>query len=268
MIIGDWFGSTEDLARRDREVLLDHVTGYSTAAAMADATRTISAADLERLDLGIAALRRGEPLAYVIGEWEFWSLPLHVNPQVLIPRPETELLVEWAIEHCPPQGKLLDLGTGSGAVAIAIAHTRGDIEVTACDNSAEALQVAARNAQRNNVSVRFARSDWYNHLSDRWDIIVANPPYVATGDEHLPALRYEPTEALVAGTEGLDSIALIIEGGRRHLTPGGLLALEHGYDQAARVRHMLTATGFSGVDTRRDLAGIERLTYGAHLTHG
>jgi release factor glutamine methyltransferase len=210
--------------------------------------------------------RDGEPIAYLTGRREFHGLDLEVTPDVLIPRPETELLVEVALENVAHDTVLdvLDLGTGSGAVALAIAHERPNWRVTGVDISTASLEVARRNAARLGISnVEWALSDWYEALGDRrFDLIVANPPYVASGDEHLTQgdLRFEPKGALAAGVYGLDAIHRIVAGAKTRLCDGGRLVLEHGYDQAMRVRALLNA-GFDQVASRRDLAGIERVTY-------
>ena len=224
----------------------------------------------------------GEPLAYILGEREFFGLIFKVSPATLIPRPETELLVELALQHIPSSPsqrrgmnkfRVLDLGTGSGAIALSIAHTRPDIEVVAVDESQNALEVARENALRLNVgNVGLLQSDWFSALGgERFDLIVANPPYIADGDAHLTRgdLRFEPSTALASGADGLDDIRLIIAQAKAHLNPGGWLLFEHGYDQAEQVRALLEQAGFSGIFSARDLSGIERVTggYAALITH-
>ena len=232
---------------------------------------------------------RGEPVAYILGEREFYGLNFIVSPATLIPRPETELLVELALQRIPqhfpssltPPGlplsgeewmrgigdfRVLDLGTGSGAIALSIARSRPDAEVVAVDASQDALDVARENAQRLNIgNVRLLRSDWFSALrGEHFDLIVSNPPYVAADDAHLAQgdLRFEPRTALVSGTDGLDDIRRICAQAKAHLNPGGWLLLEHGYDQASQVRALLQQAGFAGVFYARDLAGIERVSGG------
>jgi release factor glutamine methyltransferase len=211
---------------------------------------------------------RGEPVAYLLGEREFYGLNFTVSPATLIPRPETELLVELALQHIPRQGtcRILDLGTGSGAIALSIAHARPDAKVVAVDASAAALEVALSNAHRLEVrNVRMLQSDWFGALQDEWfDIIVSNPPYIAAGDTHLAQgdVRFEPHEALASGKDGLDDIRRICSQAGNHLRERGWLLLEHGYDQAAQVRALLQQAGFEEVFSARDLSGIERVSGG------
>lgn len=216
----------------------------------------------------------GEPVAYLLGRKEFFGLDLVVDARVLVPRPDTEALVEWSLEllmrlPAPPALRLLDLGTGSGAVALAMAHSlkaagRAAV-VTALDASAAALDVARENARRLGLAVVFVESDWLAQVSERFHLIASNPPYVASADPHLAALRHEPLQALAAGQDGLDDIRKIIAQAPCRLTPGGWLLLEHGYDQAGRVRELLVSQGFAQVQSRLDLAGIERCSGGQWL---
>ncbi len=206
--------------------------------------------------------RRGEPIAYLTGEREFFGLSFAVTPDVLIPRHETELLVELAMERLPRGANALDLGTGSGAIAIALAHARADAHLTATDASEAALAVARRNAAQNGVRVTFLQSDWYQNVAGRFDLVVSNPPYIAAGDPHLSQgdLRFEPASALTDDADGLTDLGAIIQGAPAHLAPGGWLLMEHGHDQAAAVRALLDAAGWQQVGSWRDLAGIERVT--------
>lgn len=207
-----------------------------------------------------ARRRAGEPVAYLLGEKEFHSLPLQVDARVLVPRPDTETLVDWALEVVlnRPHPTVLDLGTGSGAIALALQHARPDAVVDAVDASTEALAVARENARRLGLAVRFAQADWLAGAASDYDLIVSNPPYIAAGDPHLPALAHEPASALVSGVDGLDDIRRIVADAPAHLAPGGWLLLEHGHDQAAAVRALLATAGFEAVQSRPDLAGIER----------
>ena len=211
----------------------------------------------------------GEPVAYLLGEREFYGLNFKVSPATLIPRPDTELLVDLALQHIPQQGRcrVLDLGTGSGAIALSIAHARPNAEVVAVDTSTAALEIAQLNAQRLDLkSARFLQGDWFSALHDeRFDIVVSNPPYIAARDAHLARgdVRFEPRSALVSGAEGLDDIRRITAQAKAHLNPDGWLLFEHGYDQAAQVRALLQQAGFTAVFSARDLAGIERVSGGS-----
>ncbi|WP_219212612.1 peptide chain release factor N(5)-glutamine methyltransferase [Variovorax boronicumulans] len=208
----------------------------------------------------------GEPAAYLLGEKEFHGLALQVDARVLVPRPDTETLVEWALEvleaHQAPT--VLDLGTGSGAIALAVQHARPDARVDAVDASADALAVARENGRRLGLAVRFAQADWLAGAATGYQLIVSNPPYIAAGDPHLPALAHEPVAALVAGTDGLDDLRRIVRAAPGHLAAGGWLLLEHGHDQADAVRALLAAQGFEEVQHRHDLAGIARCTGGRY----
>lgn len=211
---------------------------------------------------------KGEPVAYILGEREFYSLSFKTTSAVLIPRPETELLVELALERIPSDQpcRVLDLGTGSGAVAIVLALHRPLAEVLAVDQSAAALEIAQKNAQTLGArNLRFAQGNWYGTLAgEKFDIIVSNPPYIAAADPHLAQgdVRFEPVSALAAGADGLDDIRLIVKDAPAHLNPSGWLLFEHGYDQAEACRKLLTLAGFTQVLTSDDLAGIPRVTYG------
>jgi release factor glutamine methyltransferase len=211
----------------------------------------------------------GEPIAYLLGEREFYGLSFRVTPATLIPRPETELLVEMALQHIPQHGafRVLDLGTGSGAIALSIAHARANAEVVAVDASAAVLEVAQFNTQRLALgNVRLLRSDWFSALhGERFDMIVSNPPYIAADDAHLAQgdVRFEPSSALVSGTDGLDDIRRICAQAKAHLKSKGWLLFEHGYDQATQVRVLLQQAGFEEIFSARDLSGIERVSGGS-----
>ena len=209
----------------------------------------------------------GEPVAYLLGEKEFRGLPLAVDARVLVPRPDTETLVDWALDclagHAAP--RVLDLGTGSGAIALAVQQARPDARVEAVDASEGALDVARANAARLGLPVRFRQADWLAGAAAGHDLIVSNPPYIAEGDPHLPALRHEPASALVSGPDGLADIRRIVADAPAHLASGergGWLLLEHGHDQAPAVRALLAARGFAEVQSRNDLAGIARCSGG------
>ena len=209
------------------------------------------------------ALRRrlaGEPLPYITGWAAFYGLDLQVDARVLCPRADTETLVDWALAILPPAARAVDLGTGSGAIALALKHQRPDVYLAARDISADALAVAQANAQRLGLDIAFSQGAWLEGLTDAFDAIVSNPPYIA--DPHLAALAHEPLQALTSGADGLDDLRAIIAQAPACLKPGGWLLLEHGYDQASAVRQLLQANGFIEVQSRKDLAGIERCSGG------
>jgi len=249
----------------DVRILAGHALGLSRTQLITRTGQVLSADDAARLAGLVRRRIAGEPVAYIVGEREFYGLALHVSPAVLIPRPDTELLVELAIERLPRGGSLLDMGTGSGAIPVAAAHARPDAAVAALDVSAAALEVARRNARRHGVRVDFLRSDWFAAVGGRrFDVIASNPPYIVAGDAHLSQgdLRFEPVDALTDHGDGLSALRTIVSGAPDHLRPGGWLLLEHGYDQADAVRGLLAARGFGGVRSWRDLAGIERVSGG------
>jgi release factor glutamine methyltransferase len=217
--------------------------------------------------LELLVLRRlsGEPLAYLTGRKEFFGLDLQVDDRVLVPRPDTEALVNWALELLDGQQRVLDMGTGSGAIALALKASKPTLHVHASDFSADALAVARSNARRLKLDVSSSQGAWFAALSASeapFDCIVSNPPYIAERDPHLSALEFEPSLALTSGSDGLDDLRRIISQAPKHLVPGGWLLLEHGYDQAQAVRNLLTASGFVQVQSRHDLAGIERCSGG------
>jgi release factor glutamine methyltransferase len=253
--------------RLDAQLLLLHALGKpSTGRAWLLAHDTDPQDDAAWPDYARLLERRraGEPVAYLIGEKEFHGLNLHVDPRVLVPRPDTETLVEWALRCLEGRAapRVLDLGAGSGAIALAIAHARRDAAVTAVDASADALAVARANAARLGLPVRFRQADWLDGAEAGHDLIVSNPPYIARGDAHLAALRHEPMSALVSGPDGLDDLRRIIDAAPAHLRDGGWLLLEHGHDQAAAVRQLLARRGFGETQSRDDLAGIARCSGG------
>ena len=226
---------------------------------MAYPERALSAEAEQRFADFAERRRRGEPAAYILGRKEFYSLPLAVNPAVLIPRPETELLVELALQR--DFSTALDLGTGSGAVALAIKKHRPRARVVAVEASAAALEVAKRNGVALGLDVEWRHGQWFAPVQGaRFDLIVSNPPYVAVGDAHLAALRYEPASALVSGADGLDAIREIVAAAPAHLLPGGWLFLEHGIGQDVAVRQLLKQAGLEDVRTWPDLAGIPRVS--------
>lgn len=237
------------------------MAGFSQAAIAASPEAEVPF-EVEDAFLGFARRRRaGEPVAYILGRREFYSLELSVNPAVLIPRPETELLVDLALERRP--ACVLDLGTGSGAVALAVKRHLPGARVVAVESSAAALAVARRNAVKLNLEVEFRHGRWFEPVAgERFDLVVSNPPYVAEGDPHLPGLRHEPAAALVSGPDGLEAIREITLAAGLFLEPGGWLLLEHGQGQDAAVRGLLGRAGLDSVRTWPDLAGVGRVTGG------
>ncbi|MDR3452888.1 MAG: peptide chain release factor N(5)-glutamine methyltransferase [Rhodoferax sp.] len=275
------------LDRLDAQLLLLHALGrpvHDRAWLLAHDTDALPPAVQATLDAMVQRRSGGEPLAYITGHKEFFGLDLQVDARVLVPRPDTETLVEWALavldaataaparpvpsaaegvdapgaEPGTGNGDVLDLGTGSGAVALALKHARPTLRVSATDASADALQVAQANARRLRLAIEFIQGSWLTPIKGRYHAIVSNPPYIAAQDRHLIALTHEPLQALASGDDGLDDIRLLIAQARAHLHPGGWLLLEHGYDQAGAVRELLSGAGFEEVQSRLDLGGIER----------
>ncbi len=270
----DTIGLTNREARSEVESLLMRALGVTRARLIAHPELAAEAATNRIYRDTLARRLAGEPMAYIVAEREFYGEVFVVNPNVLIPRPETELVVDMALERLDPtqEASVLDLGTGSGAIAVAIARQRPHVRVTAVDASQSALEVAGENARRLLESaqrVRFECSNWFEQLGrTRYDVIVSNPPYVATEDSHLGQgdLRFEPREALVAGPRGLEALQRIIAQAPGYLTEGGWLLVEHGYDQAEPCRRLLEQAGFVGLVAERDLAGIVRVSGGRWLT--
>jgi release factor glutamine methyltransferase len=235
---------------------------HERAWLLAHDTDELDAPVLERLEALLQRRAAGEPLAYITGTKEFFGLPLHIDARVLDPRPDTETLVEWALELLPdaPGHSVIDLGTGSGAIALALQHERPHALVSAVDASTDALAVAQANAVRLRLPVHFIHSHWLDEVAGVYDLIVSNPPYIRADDPHLAALEHEPLQALASGPDGLDDIRTLIAQAPAHLEPGGWLLLEHGHDQATAVRELFIQAGWHKVQSRQDLAGIERCT--------
>lgn len=257
-----------DEARIEVQMLLQRAMNVGRAYLLAHPEQVLDATRQAEYEAMLQRRLQGEPIAYVLGEREFYGLNFKVTPDTLIPRPETELLVEVALQRIPSHGqfRVLDLGTGTGAIALSIAHARPDVELVALDASSAALEVARENAQRLGIgNVRFVQSDWFAALARQcFDLIVSNPPYIAANDIHLSQgdVRFEPPSALASGEDGLDDIRCIILQARDFLEPGGWLLLEHGYDQAAQVRNLLERAGYTDILFQADLAGIERVSGG------
>ena len=248
-------------------MLLGQVLERNDAWLIAHAEEGASALDEQDFEALAGRRRQGEPIAYLLGQREFYGLDFTVGPAVLIPRPETELLVQLALDRIPA-GKpvrVLDLGTGSGAIAVTLATQRPKAEVTAVDFDKAALAMARENAERHGAAVKFLASDWFSALpGERFDLILSNPPYVASDDPHLASgdVRFEPRSALAGGRDGLDCIRAIVVQAKAHLRPGGWFLFEHGYDQAEASRSLLAAQGYALVQSWQDLAGIGRVSGG------
>lgn len=273
MIFQQWLAqaiarlSDSESPRRDAEILLGHVTGRARTYLLAFGETALTDGQLAELEALLSRRQRGEPIAHLVGQREFWSLPLLVSPATLIPRPDTECLVEQALARLPATPcRILDLGTGTGAIALALASERPDCRVTAVDFMPDAVALAARNvAQLALTNVTVLQSNWFSALAgQQFEIIVSNPPYIDETDPHLAQgdVRFEPKTALVAADSGLADLAHIIREGRRFLSPDGLMLLEHGWKQGAAVRGLFHDAGYLDVVTCRDYGDNDRLTLG------
>ena len=262
------WAQTLGLPRLDAQVLLLHALGlepHDRAWLLAHGDDPLDAAVQATFAVNTQRRLNTEPVAYITGHKEFFGLTLHVDKRVLDPRADTETLVEWALSCLADvtAPEVVDLGTGSGAIALALKHSRPDATVCAVDASADALTVARVNAERLGLPVTFHHGSWLSSVGHAvFDAIVSNPPYVASNDEHLAGLKHEPLSALASGSDGLDDIRLIVRQASQHLKPNGWLLLEHGFDQAHAVQNLLANQGFMNVQSRPDLAGILRCTGG------
>ena len=261
---------TLGLARIDAQLLLLHTVGRAGSDRAWLLAHDTDALTPEQHAQFLALCQRraaGEPVAYLTGRKEFYGLPLQVDARVLDPRPDTETLVDWALEVIAPLAspRVVDLGTGSGAIALALQSQRTDAQVLAVDASTDALAVAQANGKRLGLPVRFQAANWLAGVEGMFDAIVSNPPYIASADPHLAALTHEPLQALASGSDGLDDIRTIVAQAPNHLRAGGWLLLEHGYDQAEAVQALLQAQGFRQVQSRTDLAGVDRCTGGCWM---
>ncbi|MBR7800864.1 peptide chain release factor N(5)-glutamine methyltransferase [Undibacterium fentianense] len=271
-----WFTSTDSVADCQRKspldglearILLSHVSGLSRIQLITQSTSLLNPTQIEALNQLTAKRVAGEPLAYLVGEREFFGLNFHVTPAVLIPRPDTELLVELALQFTPEHGSLIDMGTGSGAIAISIASERPDLHICASDLSPAALEIATMNAARllTPARISFYQSDWFQQLpAIRFHTIVSNPPYIVKDDHHLSQgdLRFEPINALTDHADGLSAYRTIIGNAKEFLLNDGMLLMEHGYDQSESVQALLASACFQEIQSWPDLAGILRVTGG------
>ena len=253
-----------DSARLEAELLLARAIDMPRSFLFAHPEDELDAASLERFETSLGRRLAGEPMAYICGEKEFWSMTLMVTPATLVPRPETELLVEQALMRLPrrAESRILDLGTGSGAIAIALARERPMCDVTGTDISEAAIAVAIQNAREHSVpNVHFVHGDWTGPVRGQsFDLVVSNPPYIADSDDALHALGFEPRSALAAGPDGLDAIRAIVDQVPHVIRPGGTLLLEHGAEQHAAVAGLLAGHGYTAIAVASDLAGLQRVT--------
>ncbi len=255
--------SSSDSAKLDAELLLCKACVLTRTQLYAYPEQEVNAQQQSIVDDLLKRRLQGEPMAYILGKQEFYGLSLLVSSDVLIPRPATECLVDWILESYQNKPlKVLDLGTGSGAIAIALAQARPQWQLTATDNSQSAIELARKNAHMHQLSsLKFRCGDWYAAISEgEYDVIVSNPPYIAPADPHLAALTFEPQSALVAANKGMADLNYLLRSSQPYLTPGGVLVLEHGYDQGSKVREMALQVGWQQVQTYADLSGQPRFT--------
>lgn len=255
-----WLKNNRGNFNQELKVLACHFLKITKAELITKGDETISVDLARHLSASLGCLKKGIPLAYILRKKEFWSFELEVDKNTLIPRPETELIVEKSIKLAKEKGTVLELGTGSAAIAIALAKERPDLQITATDISPAALRVAKRNLFRHRLLLNLVLSDWYSAISGKWDLIISNPPYIAENDPHLISLREEPKIALIAGPTGYEALHYIIDGAKNFLTAGAYVIVEHGYDQAKQVRERFNKRQFSKVYSYKDLAQIERIT--------
>lgn len=253
-----------DSPRLDAELLLSHVTGLGRTSFRAWPEREVAPDQAQAFRELVAERVKGLPIAYLLGQQEFWSLPLKVSPSTLIPRPDTECLVETALElPLPENARVLDLGTGTGAIALALASEKAKWQIMASDRIEEAVEVARENSRSLQLPITVVRSHWFDQIPERgFDLLISNPPYIPASDHHLNEgdVRFEPSSALVAGDDGLDDIRLLVTEGFKRLNPGGWMLLEHGYDQGDAVRDLFARAGWLNIETRKDYGGNDRMT--------
>jgi len=254
-----------DSSRLDVELLLQHVLNKKRSYLYAWPEKELNEAQAKQFNVLLERRIKGEPVAYIIGAQGFWTLDLQVNSSTLIPRPETELLVELALTHCTEESRVLDLGTGTGAIALALASEILGMHVEGVDYSEQAITLAQSNAKLNGISdVKFFQGDWCANVRGHFDVIVSNPPYIEESDEHLSQgdVRFEPKSALVSGKDGLDDIRIICKQAKSHLFENGVLMLEHGWHQAEEVCKIFAKNGYENIQTAKDLGGRDRVTFG------
>ncbi|MDX5441661.1 MAG: peptide chain release factor N(5)-glutamine methyltransferase [Alteromonadaceae bacterium] len=253
-----------DSPRLDAELLLSHVTGLGRTSFRAWPEREVAPDQAQAFRELVAERVKGLPIAYLLGQQEFWSLPLKVSPSTLIPRPDTECLVEAALElPLPENARVLDLGTGTGAIALALASEKAKWQIMASDRIEEAVELARENSRSLQLPITVVRSHWFDQIPERgFDLFISNPPYIPASDRHLNEgdVRFEPSSALVAGDDGLDDIRLLVTEGFKRLNPGGWMLLEHGYDQGDAVRDLFARVGWLNIETRKDYGGNDRIT--------
>jgi release factor glutamine methyltransferase len=253
-----------DSPRLDAELLLSHVTGLGRTSFRAWPEREVAPDQAQAFRELVAERVKGLPIAYLLGQQEFWSLPLKVSPSTLIPRPDTECLVEAALElPLPENARVLDLGTGTGAIALALASEKAKWQIMASDRVEEAVELARENSRSLQLPITVVQSHWFGQISESgFDLLISNPPYIPASDGHLHEgdVRFEPPSALVAGDDGLDDIRLLVTEGFKRLNPGGWMLLEHGYDQGDAVRDLFAKAGWLNIETRKDYGGNDRMT--------
>jgi release factor glutamine methyltransferase len=260
-------GQAMGLQRLEAQILFLHAIGrplHDRAWLLAHDTDGVTPEQLANFEAFAERRLQHEPVAYIVGQKEFFGLTLQIDKRVLDPRDDTEVLVEWALACAASLAipRFLDLGTGSGAIALALQSQRPAAKVMAVDASSQALSLASHNAKHLGLEVSFLESNWLNQVQGEFDVIVSNPPYIEANDPHLALLKHEPQEALVSGSEGLQDIQTIVENAHKNLAQGGWLLIEHGWQQSAQVRALLQAAGYGHVQSKLDLAGIERCSGG------
>lgn len=257
--------AVSDSARLDVELFLQHVLKKNRAYLYAWPEKTLSETQLSEFESCIQRRKQGEPVAYIIGSQGFWSLDLNVNSSTLIPRPETELLVELALEHCGSESRILDLGTGTGAIALAVATEFPSADIHAVDFSEDAVALAKKNAEKNKLNrVNIYQSHWFENVDGYFDVIMSNPPYIEENDPHLSQgdVRFEPRSALVSGQDGMNDIRIICREAKKHFFDSGVLMFEHGWNQGELARQELARNGYNDIETFQDFGGRERVTFG------
>ena len=260
LTIENWLKENQSTFRLELCLLACKFLNLTKAQFVTNSTQPISPELIEYLCFNLKELKSGTPFFYLIGNREFWSLDLEVNQDVLIPRPESELLVEKSAEIAKQNGRVLELGTGSGAVSIALAKERPDLNIVATDVSLKALKVAQRNVKRHHCKIELIAANWFQGLKSSWDLIISNPPYISKYDPHLFDLRKEPNIALIAGISGFEALNQIIDQAHHYLEQDGYILLEHGFNQAIEIRQKLTRSSFSNVASYKDLNEIDRVT--------